>query len=142
MGCRLPTEAQSYQWWADAVLVLHAVVVFFVIGGQIFILLGWLRHWVWTRHFLFRALHLAIVGFVTLESWLRVACPLTTLENILRIRARGQGYEDSFIGYWLQQLLFYSAPAWVFSLIYTVFAALVVISFVAYPPRRYNSRAN
>ncbi len=142
MGCRLPTEAQSYLWWADIVLVLHAVIVFFVVGGQIFILLGWLRHWAWTRHFLFRASHLAIIVFVMLESWLRVAFPLTPLENLLRLREHGQGYEISFIAYWLQQLLFYSAPMWVFTLIYTAFAALVVICFVAYPPRRYNSRAN
>lgn len=138
----MQTEAHFYLWWADAILVLHTVVVFFVIGGQIFILVGWVRHWAWTRHFLFRIFHLAVIGLVTLESWLRVACPLTTLENILRIRAGGQSYENSFIGYWLQQVLFYSAPVWVFTLIYTVFAALVVICFVAYPPRRYNSRAD
>jgi hypothetical protein len=142
MGYSLQTEAHFYLWWADAVLVLHTVVVCFVVGGQIFILLGWVRHWAWTRHFLFRTLHLAIIGLITLESWLRVACPLTTLENILRIHVRGQGYENSFVGYWLQQMLFYSAPVWVFSLIYTAFAAMVVICFVAYPPRRYNSRAN
>ncbi len=40
MEFRLPTETQLYLWWADAVLVLHAAVVFFVIGGQIFILVG------------------------------------------------------------------------------------------------------
>ena len=138
----MQAEDHVYLWWADVVLVLHAVIVFFVVAGQISILLGWLRRWAWPRNFMFRALHLGIVGVITAESWLRVACPLTTLENVLRMRAQGQGYENSFIGYWLQQALFYTAPAWVFSLIYTAFAVLVVICFVAYPPRRYNSRAD
>ena len=41
----------------------------------------------------------------------------------------------SFIGYWLNQLLFYSAPEWMFTLLYTLFALVVVATFVFYPPR-------
>jgi hypothetical protein len=40
----------------------------------------------------------------------------------------------SFIGYWLNRLMFYTAPEWVFTLVYTLFALLVVTTFVFYPP--------
>ena len=62
---------------ADLTLVLHAAYVLFVIGGQLLILLGWGLEWMWTRRFLFRLLHLLAIGFVMLEAWLGVTCPLT-----------------------------------------------------------------
>lgn len=65
-----------------------------------------------------------------------VPCPLTTLENEFRIRAgEAAAYQVSFIGYWLDRLLYYTAPAWVFTTIYTAFSLLVVLTFVFYPPR-------
>jgi len=41
-----------------------------------------------------------------------------------------------FIEHWLSRLLFWNAPAWVFTLIYTSFALLVVAIWWRYPPRR------
>jgi hypothetical protein len=45
------------------------------------------------------------------------------------------GYERSFIEYWVQRLLYYEGPLWAFALVYTVFGALVVWSWLRYPPR-------
>ena len=70
-----------------------------------------------------------------LESWFGVVCPLTRLEHHLRQRAGLAGYDLSFIGYWLRHLLFYDAPEWLFTVVYTVFGLLVVITFCVYPPR-------
>jgi hypothetical protein len=36
----------------------------------------------------------------------------------------------------VRELIFYTAPGWVFTLIYTVFAGLVALTWFAYPPRR------
>jgi hypothetical protein len=52
------------------------------------------------------------------------------------VLAGGPGYRRGFISDWLARLLFYTGPDWVFVLVYTLFGLLVVISFVAYPPRR------
>ena len=121
---------------ADLTLVLHAAYVLFVIGGQLLILLGWGLEWMWTRRFLFRLLHLLAIGFVMLEAWLGVTCPLTLLESKLRERAGDVAYNSSFISYWLDRLIFYVAPEWIFIVIYTVFALLVILTWVFYPPRR------
>ena len=122
---------------ADLTLVLHATYVLFVVGGQLLILLGWVLNWMWTRRFLFRLLHLVAIGFVMIEAWLGVTCPLTSLENGLRNRAHAGAYNTSFISYWLDRLIFYSAPDWVFIMIYTGFTALVILTWLAYPPRRH-----
>jgi hypothetical protein len=125
-----------YERLADGTLLLHALFVLFVVGGQVVILLGWARGWEWTRGLLFRLAHLGSIGFVVLEAWFAVPCPLTVLENAFRVRAgEAAAYQVSFIGYWVGRLLYYDAPPWVFTTIYTAFSLLVVLTFVWYPPR-------
>lgn len=129
-------EADVVTWLADLVLALHVAFILFVVGGQILIVAGWALGWAWPRHWLFRLLHLLAIGFVMLEAWVGVICPLTTLENILRSAAGVATYENGFIRYWVRELIFYTAPGWIFTLIYTVFAGLVALSWLVYPPRR------
>jgi hypothetical protein len=120
---------------ADLVLAAHLAFLLFMLGGQAAIFAGWALGWGWTRNRWFRGLHLAGILFVVLQSWLGVVCPLTDLEHRLRSQVGDPGYERGFISDWLARLLFYSAPDWVFVLLYSLFALLVVISFIAYPPR-------
>jgi hypothetical protein len=125
-----------YNNLADVTLLLHAAFVLFVVGGQCVILAGWARGWIWTRGLLFRLLHLGSIGFVVLEAWFGVPCPLTALENALRLRAgEAAAYQVSFIGYWVGRLLYYNAPGWAFTAAYTAFSLLVVLTFILYPPR-------
>jgi len=125
-----------YEWLADGALLLHAAFVLFLVGGQLLILAGWLQGWDWTRDRLFRLLHLGSIGFVVLEAWFGVPCPLTLLENEFRIRAgEAAAYQISFIGYWVGRLLYYNAPPWLFTTLYTAFSLLVILTFVLYPPR-------
>jgi len=121
---------------ADLLGMLHTLFVLFVVGGQILILAGWAAGWSYTRNFIFRIMHLAAIGFVVLETWFGILCPLTVIESDLRRQAGRAGLGDSFIGYWLDRLLYYQAPAWVFEAVYGVFGALVVATFVLYPPKR------
>ena len=125
-----------YSLLADITLVLHAGYALFVVGGQLLILVGWAVNWNWPRNFWFRILHLVAIGFVMLEAWAGVICPLTTLENLLRQKAGRALYENSFISDWVSRLLFYTAPEWVFILIYTAFFLLILISWWGYPPVR------
>jgi hypothetical protein len=127
-------RSDHYALAADVVLLLHAAFVLFVVGGQLLILLGWWRQWRWPRARVFRLLHLAAIGFVVLQSWFGAICPLTDIESSLRHAAGQAPYEIGFIAYWVQRLLFYSAPAWVFALIYTAFGAVVAASFLLYRP--------
>jgi len=125
-----------YQLAADTILVVHGLFVAFVVLGQALILLGAFRHWRWVRRFWFRITHLAAIGAVVLQSWLGMICPLTTWEMALRARAGEAAYSGTFVSYWLQRLLFYAAPSWVFIVVYTAFGALVVASWFLVPPLR------
>ena len=49
-GPPLNAESAVFALFADLVLVLHGTFVFFVVGGQILILLAWWRRWQWAHH--------------------------------------------------------------------------------------------
>ena len=127
---------------ADTLLILHVLFVGFVIFGLVLILLGKLRDWYWVRNAWFRIAHLAAIGVVVVQSWFGIICPLTIWENALRRRAGEGGYSGTFVSHWLESILYYEAPAWVFAVCYTVFGALVVVSWfwVRPHPLRRSSR--
>ena len=121
-----------YQALADLVLVLHAAVVVFVVGGLVRVVVGTVRGWRWVNATWFRAAHLVAIAVVTLQAWAGVVCPLTTLESWLRVQGGSRGYTASFIEHWVQRLLFYEAPTWVFTLLYSAFAAAVAATWWSY----------
>jgi hypothetical protein len=125
-----------YAGLADATLVSHALFVAFVIGGQAAVLIGWWRGWGWTRGAVFRYAHATAIGVVVIKAWLGIPCVLTVLENALRARAGAEPYRQTFIAYWLGRLLYYSAPPWVFTLAYSLFALLALAAWIAVPPGR------
>lgn len=125
-----------YQLLADAVLVLHFAVVLFVIGGLLVILVGNRRGWRWVNHPVFRWPHLIAIAVVAAQAWFGQLCPLTVLESALRERAGESAYQASFIEHWVQQILYYNAPWWVFTLVYTLFGLAVLITWWRFPPRR------
>ena len=125
-----------YQLLADLVLIVHAAVVAFVVGGLILIVVGNWRGWRWVNGFWYRLVHLAAIGFVAVQAWLGAACPLTSLEMSLRSQARLATYSGSFIEHWLQRLLYYEAPPWTFVLAYSAFGVLVLAVWRFFPPRR------
>lgn len=126
----------TYQLLADAVLVLHLGVVVFIVAGLAAILVGHLRGWGWVDRWGFRVAHLAAIGVVVAQAWLGRICPLTTLEAWLRTRAGQAAYSGSFIEHWVQRILFYDAPSWVFTLTYTLFGVLVLATWWRFPPQR------
>ncbi len=121
---------------ADAIAVLHFCFVAFVAGGMAVIWLGIALHWAWVRNFWFRAIHLAMIALVVVESLLDILCPLTKWENRLR-SAGGESLEPgSFIGRWVHSLLFVDLPDSVLTACYVVFGLIVLATFVLAPPRR------
>lgn len=125
-----------YLLLADLILALHVSIVLFVVGGQALILLGGPLGWAWVRRAGFRFLHLALMGFIVVQTWLGQLCPLTVWEQDLR-RAAGQaGYAESFIEHWLARLIFFEAPWSVFVAAYSAFFVLVLLSWWRWPPRR------
>jgi len=120
---------------ADFLLFGHVLFVAFVVLGLALIFVGKALNWAWVRNPWFRITHLAAIAIVVLQSWVGVICPLTTWEMALRERAGEVAYSGSFISHWLQTLLYYQAPAWVFTVCYTIFAAIVAASWFWVRPR-------
>jgi hypothetical protein len=122
---------------ADAILLLHVLFVAFVVFGLALIFTGRSLGWNWVRNPWFRLIHLIAIAVVVFQSWLRVICPLTTLEMEFRSRAGDGVYPGSFIAHWLETILYYQAPPWVFMVCYTVFGAMVLTSWFWVRPRQF-----
>lgn len=129
-------SSPTYQLLADVVLLLHFATVIFVMGGLVAIVIGNFRNWNWVNRPVFRIIHLVVIAVVVLQAWLGRLCPLTILENWLREQAGLASYSGSFIQHWVERVLYYDAPAWVFTVSYTLFALLVVVAWLCFPIRR------
>ncbi len=126
------------RWLADGVLVLHVGFVAFVVLGLAAVWIGHGFGWHWVDRPRFRWIHAVAIGFVVAQAWLGASCPLTVLEHALRIRAGepGLGQGEGFVAGWLSRLLYWDAPAWVFTLAYSFFGLAVVATLKRFPPRR------
>jgi Protein of Unknown function (DUF2784) len=118
---------------ADAIVVIHLIIMLFITAGLPLIYVGAALRWAWVRDWRWRAVHLAAIAFVAAESLAGIVCPLTLWEDTLR----GLQSNEGFIERWVDRILFYDFPPWVFTVAYTAFAALVVVTwFVVAPTKR------
>jgi uncharacterized protein DUF2784 len=84
---------------ADLVVVVHFAFVLFVVMGGFLVLRGrWLAY-----------LHLPAVVWGTWIEFTGRICPLTPLENALRVRAGEAGYSGGFIEHYILPVLYPSA---------------------------------
>src|SRR6476659_5973287 len=117
---------------ADAILVVHFLIVLFNVGGLVVVWIGAALGWSWIRNPWFRYLHLASMGFVAAEALLGIACPLTVWEDALRGGAR----PESFVGRLVRWLMFYQAPECAFATAYVAWALATLATLRLVPPRR------
>jgi uncharacterized protein DUF2784 len=117
---------------ADAIVVVHLLIVIFIVGGVPLVYIGLALRWVWVRHWPWRVAHLAAILFVAGESLFGVSCPLTVWEDALR----GQHPAGGFIERWTHRIMFYDAPTWVFTTAYIAFAGVVLVTWIVAPPAR------
>jgi hypothetical protein len=115
---------------ADIVVIVHLALVVFITAGLPMICLGVAMSWSWVRSRRWRAFHAAASLLVALESILGIACPLTAWED----RLRSRGPSGGFIERWIDRMLFYDLPPWVFTLSYTAFAIAVSVAWWTVPP--------
>lgn len=105
---------------ADLLVVIHLGFILFVIGGG-FLVLRW--RWISLVH-LPAALWGALIEF---RGWL---CPLTPLEQELRLAAGEQGYAGGFIQHYLLPLIYPDALTRDIQIVLGVF--VIVVNLVAY----------
>lgn len=85
-----------YSLLADIVVVLHFTFILFVIFGGLLVL-----KWRWCAW-----IHVPMVGWAALVEFLGWYCPLTPVENWLRVRGGLVGYEASFIEHYILPILY------------------------------------
>jgi hypothetical protein len=134
------TAHTCYLLAADVLLSLHALFVAFVVLGLLAVLAGAPLSWAWVRNPWFRVLHLAAIVVVAAQAWLGLVCPLTGVEMALRAKAGAAVYGGTFMSHWLQELLYYDAPDWVFKAVYTAFAIMVAVSWLWVRPRPFRNK--
>jgi len=110
--------------------------VAFVVLGLFAVYAGYFLNWQWVRHRVFRIVHVCAIGYVVGQAWLGIVCPLTTWEMVLRAEAGTATYSGSFIQHWLHSLLYFTLPAWVFVVVYTLFGSLVLVSWLVVKPHK------
>lgn len=107
-----------FRFAADGVLLLHlAFILFALFGGAL------ATRWRWMP-----LVHLPTAAWAFFVELTGRTCPLTYLENELRIRAGQSGYRESFIEHYLLDLIY---PAGLSREVQFVLAAIVVLVNIA-----------
>jgi hypothetical protein len=96
------------------------------------IYVGAALRWAWVRNWRWRALHLGVTAYVSAQSLLGMACPLTVWEDALR----GNRTDTGCIERWIGRIMFYRLPGWVFTLAYCAFAVGVAVTWWTVRPTR------
>ena len=86
----------AFSLLAAAVVLIHGAFVLFAVLGGLLVL--WRRRWAW--------LHLPALLWAAFIELTGGICPLTPLENRLRVLAGEAGYPGDFIGQYLLPLLY------------------------------------
>ncbi len=81
---------------ADLVLLFHFLFVAFAVGGGFLLLLD--RAWAWV--------HVPAVLWSSVVNLLGWTCPLTPLEQSLRVRAGEAGYAGGFVEHYVGRLVY------------------------------------
>ncbi len=132
-----------YTLLADFILVAHFAFVAFVVAGVAIIWLGFFFRWPFVRDWRFRLVHLLAMAFVLGESLLGFICPLTIWENQLRVRGGGgETYASSFMQHWLGRVMFFNLSEGTFTVLYTLFFLLIVLTYWIVRPRRVTRQGN
>ena len=109
-----------YRALAAAVLLLHLGFILFVVAGAVLV----------ARRRRLMPLHLAAVAWGIAIEVAGAACPLTALENRLRLLAGAAGYAGGFVDHYLVALVY---PAGLTrGMQWLLAAAVLVLNAVAY----------
>ena len=116
---------------ADIVLFSHMCVVIFVTFGFFLIPIGYKFGWIWIANKKLKLIHSGLMAFITLESLFGITCPLTFVENYFR----GIYQYQSFIGYWIERLIYWDFSPQIFIVLYCTLLGWTLFMWKLFPPR-------
>ena len=105
---------------AATILAIHVSIIAFNLFGLVAVPLGAWRGWRWVHAPVWRLLHLGSLAVVALQAALGRACFLTIWQADLE---GAQGAAEPLIVRWVNSLVYWPLPLWVFTLAY--FAVLI-----------------
>ena len=114
------------------VLAVHILVIAFNVAGLLLIPVGAARGWRLVRWRWLRLAHLASLAVVAAQAALGRACFLTDWQGALT----GGGDQDPLIMRWVNSVIFWPLPMWVFTALYVAVFAYVVALWWWVPPER------
>ena len=115
---------------ADIVLFFHFCVVIFITFGFVLIPMGYNLDWLWIKNKKLRLLHLGMMIFITIETLLGMACPLTILENNLRDINENQ----LFVSKWMNEIIYWDFPSKFFIVLYCLSLGWTFLMWKIFPP--------
>lgn len=116
---------------AISVLALHLAIIAFNVAGCVLVPVGAWRRWRWVREFWFRLAHLLGLALVALQALLGRACFLTIWQGDVS----GASHVQPLIAAWINRLIYWPLPLWVFAIAYVVVFVYVIALWVFVPPR-------
>jgi len=125
-----------YEVGAWAILLVHVVIVIFNVAGMIVIPLGAWLGWGFVRLFGWRLIHLLSMAIVALQAIIGEACFLTLWQETLEEQAGHASETTPLLYRWINALLFWPLPLWVFALIYVAALIHVLTMWRLVPPKR------
>lgn len=118
---------------ATAVLAVHLAIIVFNVAGLVLVPLGARRGWRFVRRRDLRLLHLLSLTVVAVQALLGRACFLTILESRL---AGGSRHPLPLIARWVDRLIVWPLPLWVFTVLYVLVWIYVLVLWRLVPPGR------
>ena len=116
---------------ADIILVFHFCVVIFITFGFFLVPIGYKLNWGWVANTQLRIIHTGMMVLITLEALLGMTCPLTYIENSLR----GSYHSQSFIGFWIKQIIYWDFPSHFFIILYCILLGWTFFMWKLFPPK-------
>lgn len=116
---------------ALSILTLHLAIIVFNVAGCILVPIGAWRGWRWVQRFWWRLAHLLSLAVVALQALLGRACFLTIWQGDFA----GTGHVQPMIAGWIDHLIYWPLPLWVFAIAYVVVFVYVVALWVVVRPR-------
>ena len=112
-------------------MIAHLMLATAMVAGFLVIPIGYKFCWSWVQHRNLRISHASIMGFIAVETIVGLTCPLTILEYELR----GDRSPQSFVGHWIQQILYWDLPHETFIALYFCCFVWVIFLWKRCPPR-------
>ena len=117
---------------AEAVLAAHVAVILFNLFGLVAVPIGAVCGWHFVHIRWWRLLHVASLAVVAVQATLGRACILT----LWQARLEGSGTAAPLLMRWVEGLVYWRLPLWVFAALYVVVFGYALALLRLVPPRR------